>query len=73
MADSKHEIIYKTYKPLFEESKTPQKMNSLSNQFRGQLNDLLYLLNTSTPKFVRCIKPNNNRSSSQFESFDVNK
>ena len=37
--------------------------NSLSNQFREQLNDLINTINESVPRYVRCIKPNSIASS----------
>jgi len=35
---------------------------SLSSQFTDQLNELVFMINYSVPKYVRCIKPNNKAS-----------
>ncbi len=47
------------------------KGNSLSNQFRSQLNELLVILKESSPRYIRCIKPNSRFSPSHFDSYDV--
>jgi myosin heavy subunit len=44
---------------------------SLSCQFKSQLVELLDVLRESSPRYVRCIKPNSVMSSSFFESFEV--
>lgn len=49
------------------------KGNSLSNQFRQQLIDLVTVLKESSPRYIRCIKPNSKFSPDLFESFDVAK
>ena len=47
------------------------KGNSLSNQFRTQLETLIKTLKKSAPRYVRCIKPNSKFSSEEFDSWDV--
>lgn len=52
-------------------SKFSLKGNSISNQFRNQLNDLIATLKESSPRYVRCIKPNGKFSPAEFDSFDA--
>ena len=63
LAGSKQSIIAGIYKPLFEEQQSKKssslKGNSLSNQFRSQLATLIVTLRKSSPRYIRCIKPNN--------------
>ena len=47
------------------------KGNSLSNQFHTQLNLLITTLKKSSPRYIRCIKPNHNFDPYQFDSWDV--
>lgn len=47
------------------------KGNTLSNQFRLQLNELISTLKESSPRYIRCIKPNSKFSPTEFDSFDV--
>jgi len=45
--------------------------SSISNQFRIQLDELIKTLKESSPRYIRCIKPNSNFSPSEFNSNDV--
>jgi myosin V len=56
-------------------SSSNSKQNSLSlrrktvgSQFRESLNHLMQALNSTTPHYVRCIKPNDNKEAFKFES-----
>jgi myosin heavy subunit len=53
-----------------EESKQ-LRGNSLAFQFKDQLNDLMKILNVSSPRYVRCIKPNGVMKPKFLESDDV--
>eukprot|EP00340_Litonotus_pictus_P012161 CAMPEP_0170539148 /NCGR_PEP_ID=MMETSP0209-20121228/103743_1 /TAXON_ID=665100 ORGANISM="Litonotus pictus, Strain P1" /NCGR_SAMPLE_ID=MMETSP0209 /ASSEMBLY_ACC=CAM_ASM_000301 /LENGTH=1160 /DNA_ID=CAMNT_0010840993 /DNA_START=835 /DNA_END=4314 /DNA_ORIENTATION=+ len=44
---------------------------TLSSQFKKQLNDLLYTLSQSNPRYVKCIKPNDLKKPNIFQSVDV--
>lgn len=74
MANSKLSIIQSIYKPLHLEMATKKsnlKGNSLSNQFRAQLSSLIVTLRKSSPRYIRCIKPNNKFTPHDFDSPDV--
>ena len=74
LASSKHNLISSIYKPIFNEQSgktTSLKGNSLSNQFRQQLASLIVTLRKSSPRYIRCIKPNNRFTPTDFDSTDV--
>ena len=74
LASSKHSIISSIYKPIYNEQankSTSLKGNSLSNQFRQQLATLIVTLRKSSPRYIRCIKPNNKFTPTDFDSTDV--
>ena len=45
--------------------------DSLSSQFIEQLNSLIQTLQESSPRYIRCIKPNSNFSPDELNSHDV--
>ena len=45
--------------------------DSLSKQFKLQLDDLIKMLIQSNPRFVKCIKPNSEKKPLDFDSHDV--
>ena len=47
--------------------------DSLSKQFKKQLDELLKMLSASNPRYVKCIKPNSIKKPRIFESLDVNR
>ena len=47
--------------------------DSLSKQFKKQLDELLKMLTQSNPRYVKCIKPNSKKKPKIFESLDVNR
>ena len=75
LTNSKQSIIAGIYRPLFEEQSQKKssslKGNSLSNQFRSQLASLIVTLRKSSPRYIRCIKPNNKFTPTDFDSNDV--
>ena len=54
-------------------SKGPNKLQSdtLSKQFKNQLDELLKMLSESNPRYVKCIKPNSLKSPKILDSIDV--
>jgi myosin heavy subunit len=58
-----------------KEKDGPNKIqtDSLSKQFRKQLDELLKMLGQSNPRYVKCIKPNSIKRPRIFESLDVNR
>lgn len=57
----------------FNTSGNSLKGNTLSNQFRLQLQELIGTLKESSPRYIRCVKPNSNFSPTEFDSYDVAK
>ncbi len=47
--------------------------DSLSKQFKKQLDELILILGQSNSRFVKCIKPNSEKKPDKFDSFDVNR
>ena len=54
-------------------SRTPNKLQSdtLSKQFKTQLDELLVMLNQSNPRYVKCIKPNSKKEPLILDSISV--
>jgi len=42
--------------------------NTISAKFRGQLNQLMSILDNARPHYIRCIKPNADKKANQFEA-----
>lgn len=82
MEKSKNKLVKKIF-TLKEKEKEDEKKkkgvvqgnkimsDSLSKQFKRQLDDLIKMLIQSNPRFVKCIKPNSNKSPNEFNSSDV--
>ena len=65
MAGSKSKFM----KTLFPKRKSgPTKSDSAGGKFRRQLSSLMKLLNRSEPGYIRCIKPNDTKSKSNFQT-----
>ena len=45
--------------------------DTISTQFKRQLDDLIKMLNASNPRYVKCIKPNGVKKPFIFDSMDV--
>ena len=45
--------------------------DSISKQFKTQLDDLMKMLNQSNPRYIKCIKPNSQKKPIEIESLDV--
>jgi myosin heavy subunit len=54
-------------------NQVPSKLqsDSLSKQFKKQLDDLLKMLTQSNPRYIKCIKPNSLKKPKVIESLDV--
>lgn len=75
-AESKNVILQKTFIDYLGQNLDPPESkqirgNSLAFQFKDQLNDLMKILNVSSPRYVRCIKPNGKMKPQMLESDDV--
>jgi myosin heavy subunit len=66
--------LFKNKKEEFTES-SPGRLNSdtLSKQFRKQLDELIKILSQSNPRYIKCIKPNNYKKPGSFQSLEVNR
>lgn len=53
---------------LFPDVSARRVIKSLSNQFRGQLNQLMKVLNETESRYIRCIKPNAKQKADKFNS-----
>lgn len=42
--------------------------NNVITFFKNQLDELLGILNRSVSKYIRCIKPNNNKAAFEFDA-----
>ena len=81
LAESKNPILHEIFKEhRVEEQKEGKRKgtesqsligNSLSRQFRSQLKDLMSMLASSAPRYVRCIKPNGKMAPGEVDSHDV--
>lgn len=75
-AESSHPILNTLFTDYIGKGLEPEESkqirgHSLAFQFKDQLNDLMKILNVSSPRYVRCIKPNNQMRPSLLESPDV--
>ena len=78
---SKNKLIKYLFKKIVDQPKKdkekagPNKLqsDSLSKQFKKQLDELIKMLSQSNPRYIKCIKPNNQKVSGVFESLDVNR
>ena len=66
LAASKNPIIALLYGSKTQATGQKMQGNTLSRQFKSQLNELVQTLSLSEPRYVRCIKPNNNYSAVEF-------
>jgi myosin heavy subunit len=83
MENSKNKLIKLLFRKPAETGKKndkdakagPNKLqsDSLSKQFKKQLDELIKMLGQSNPRYVKCIKPNNVKQCGIFESLDVNR
>nr|ABJ53200.1 myosin VIII-1 [Nicotiana benthamiana] len=53
--------------PLYKSGGADSQKLSVSTKFKGQLFQLMQRLETTTPHFIRCIKPNNFQSPGKYE------
>ena len=51
-----------------DEKHSKNKQVTLMSSFQSQLNDLMTVLSTSTPHYVRCLKPNHNKAPDLYDT-----
>ena len=79
--DKNKDALFRTLYDLISESKmgvakaifppkdaNPRKVTSISDQFRRQLTDLMVLVNTTEPHYIRCVKPNDAKKPNTFDT-----
>ena len=79
LSQSNNKLIKKLFETNLREnskqssSKGPNKLQSdtLSKQFKNQLDELLKMLSESNPRYVKCIKPNSLKAPKILDSIDV--
>ena len=76
LANSGNSILANNFRDIItegDESKESKQIRgySLAFQFKDQLDELVKTLNVSSPKYVRCIKPNNQMKPKLLDSHDV--
>ena len=79
LSQSKNKLIKKLFETNISKNKSktsqkgPSKLQSdtLSKQFKNQLDDLLKMLSESNPRYVKCIKPNTLKKPKILDSIDV--
>ena len=79
LSQSSNKLIKKLFETNLREntkqsnSKGPNKLQSdtLSKQFKNQLDELLKMLSESNPRYVKCIKPNSLKAPKILDSIDV--
>lgn len=60
MSASKNSIVKSLFPP--EELESKKRPDTAVTQFKNSLNNLMSILLTKTPSYVRCIKPNDTKS-----------
>ena len=70
MLESKNHVIQSIYKP--DDTRDMKRSQKVASEFRVDLNKLMHILYTKEPTYVRCIKPNDEKSPSKFSNeFDI--
>ncbi|CAN0898359.1 XI-C [Linum grandiflorum] len=64
-------FIQRLFPSLSEETSKPSKFSSIGSRFKLQLQQLMEILNSTDPHFIRCVKPNNSLKPSIFENLHV--
>ena len=64
MSESSMNLSRQCFPP---KDKNPRKLTSISGQFRMQLNQLMQVVNTCQPRYIRCVKPNDAKRPNNFE------
>ncbi|KAG6783833.1 hypothetical protein POTOM_009509 [Populus tomentosa] len=71
LSASKCSFIAGLFPPLSEESAKPSKFSSICYRFKIQLQQLMDILNSTEPYYIRCVKPNNLLKPATFDNINV--
>ncbi|XP_011028765.1 PREDICTED: myosin-9 isoform X2 [Populus euphratica] len=71
LSASKCSFISGLFPPLSEESAKPSKFSSICSRFKIQLQQLMDILNSTEPHYIRCVKPNNLLKPATFDNINV--
>ncbi|CAN1270668.1 XI-C [Linum perenne] len=71
LSASECSFIQRLFPSLTEETCKPSKFSSIGSRFKIQLQQLMEILNSTDPHFIRCVKPNNSLKPSIFENLHV--
>uniref|UniRef100_A0A6M2FA78 Myosin motor domain-containing protein n=1 Tax=Populus davidiana TaxID=266767 RepID=A0A6M2FA78_9ROSI len=71
LSASKCSFLAGLFPPLSEESAKPSKFSSICSRFKIQLQQLMDILNSTEPYYIRCVKPNNLLKPATFDNINV--
>ncbi|KAJ6336110.1 hypothetical protein OIU78_012671 [Salix suchowensis] len=71
LSASKCSFIVGLFPPLSEESAKSSKFSSICSRFKIQLQQLMDILNSTEPHYIRCVKPNNLLKPATFDNINV--
>ncbi|CAN1844962.1 XI-E [Linum perenne] len=71
LSASECSFMRRLFPSLTEETSKPSKFSSIGYRFKLQLQQLMEILNSTDPHFVRCVKPNHSLKPSIFENLYV--
>ncbi|GMN48941.1 hypothetical protein TIFTF001_018110 [Ficus carica] len=71
LSSSKCSFVAGLFPPLSEEAAKNSKFSSIGSRFKLQLQQLMEILNSTEPHYIRCVKPNNLSSPSIFDNTSV--
>ncbi|CAI0385716.1 unnamed protein product [Linum tenue] len=71
LSASQCSFIQRLFPSLSEETSKPSKFSSIGSRFKLQLQQLMEILNSTDPHFIRCVKPNHVLKPSIFENLYV--
>ncbi|EXC31921.1 Myosin-J heavy chain [Morus notabilis] len=71
LSSSKCSFVAGLFPPLSEEAGKNSKFSSIGSRFKLQLQQLMEILNSTEPHYIRCVKPNNLLSPGIFDNTSV--
>ncbi|CAK7346446.1 unnamed protein product [Dovyalis caffra] len=71
LSASKCSFIAGLFPPFSEESAKSSKFSSIGSRFKIQLQQLMDILNSTEPHYIRCVKPNNLLQPATFDNIHV--